>query len=247
MNNNRRKFLQSSSLLATGFMFAKPLKTFAGVSNTSLLKEGLQLNTVQIVHTSDLHGRRQPFAFGGLHNIGGLNNIHSVIKAGSAAPLLVDAGDFLDGNTSLSDHVNMIRLMNSTNYTAVTIGDKELLQGEAHLASLVPYMNFTVVNCNYHFSNPVLKAKVQPYHVVRYGQYKIGITGVGPSLAGRGHADGVTYSQPYEKANEAALYLKHQLHCDLVICLSHLGFEQENGRPDNKTFAAASENIDLRA
>lgn len=241
MNNNRRKFLQSSSLLATAYLFGKPLKTFAGISTNTFLNQRLPLNAVQIIHTNDLHGRLHPFAFGDLHNIGGLHNIHDVIKNKDIAPVLVDSGDFLDANGSFSDHINMISQMNKVKYTAVTIGDKELKQGEAYLASLVQYMNFSIVNCNYSFSNPVLKAKVRPYLVVRFGQYKVGITGVGTLVS----AKNITFSQPYKKANEVAGYLKNKLNCDLVICLSHLGLENKNDGPNNRDFAIQSENIDV--
>lgn len=244
MNNNRRKLLQGASLLATGYLLGKPLKTMARVSTNSFLNRHLQLNTVNITHTTDLHGRLYPFACGDLYNVGGLHNIHDAVKANAAAPLMVDAGGFLKGNGLLDDDINMIRLMNKTNYSAVTIGHNELKNGEAYLASLVQNMNFAMVNCNYSFSNPALTSKVQPYHVVRCGQYKIGITGVGTLLSGGTYA-GITFSQPYKRANEVAGFLKNQLDCDLVICLSQLGFEHKNGKPDNKTFAAASQNIDV--
>jgi 5'-nucleotidase len=244
MNNNRRKFLQNSSMLATGYLLAKPFKTIAGTQTNSFLNQRLKLNTVEIIHTSDIQGRLYPFAVGDLHNIGGLHNVHSVIKNISAKPVLVDAGNFLGGNARFTHDVAIAGLMNKVKYTAVTIGEKELLHGEAYLASLAGYMNFALVNCNYAFSNPILKAKILPYHIVRYGQYKIGITGVGP-LPGGSYAENITCSHPYKKANEVAQYLKHQLNCNLVICLSQLGFEQAGSQPDNKGLATASENIDV--
>jgi 5'-nucleotidase len=246
MNNDRRKFLQGTSLLATGYLLGKPLQTMAGGRTGSFLNRQLQLNAVKVIHTSDLHGKLRPFAFGDLNNIGGLYNIQPVVKSNGVAPVLVDAGGFLGGDALSNDDINMIRQMNNTGYSAVTTGDNELKNGEDYLASLMQYINFAVVNCNYSFSNPVLKSKIIPYHVVRCGQYKIGITGVGPLLNGSRYA-GINFSNPYNKANEVAGYLKNQLNCNLVICLSHLGFEHKNGRHDNKAFAAASENIDIIA
>ncbi len=245
MNNNRRKFLQNSSLLVTGYLLAKPFKTVAGTPTGNFLNTGIQSNAVSIMHTNDLNGRLSPFNYGQLTNIGGLYNIHSAVNNKNGSRILVDAGNFLDGASQFSDQVNMISLMNKANYTAVTIGDTELSKGEEHLASLIGHMNFNIVNCNYNFSNPVLKAKILPYHIVRYGNYKIGITGVGPVLSNKGYAKDIQCSHPYERANEVAKYLKGQLNCDLVVCLSHLGYEHKNGLPDNKKFAAASENIDI--
>ncbi len=239
MNNDRRKFLQSTSLLATTYLLAKPLKSIAGVSTNNFLSRRLQLNAINIIHTGNLHGKLYPFALGDLNNVGGLHNIHSIVKDSRMAPMVVDAGGFL-GNSGLIDNdINLVRQMGKTGYTAVTIGDKELAKGEAYLASLVPYMDFTVVNCNYNFSDAALKAKVSAYHIVRHGQYKIGITGVGPINSN------VAGSDPVKKANEVAGYLKNELNCDLVICLSQLGYEQKSDQTGNKAFAAASENIDI--
>jgi len=245
MNNNRRKFLQSSSLLATGLLLAKPFKAISGISKNSFVTQQPRRNSVQILHTTNLHGRLQPFALGELQNIGGLYNVHSLATNHINTSVLVDAGDFLNGKGSLADHTQMIAMMNKTKYTAVTIGDNELLQGEEYLASLVPHMNFALVNCNYGFSEPALKDKVVPYHTVRHGDYRVGITGVGPMLKGQRTNKNVTFSNPYDRANEVAAYLKSQLNCDLVVCLSNLDFEQKNGEPDNKTFAAASKGIDI--
>jgi 5'-nucleotidase len=245
MNNNRRQFLQNSSLLAAGYLLAKPFKTVAGSSKNSFVTCKPQPNSVNIIHTTDLHGRLHPFAFGELQSIGGLHNIHSVVKDRTSASILVDAGGFLNDGGSFSDHAHMITMMSKTNYAAVTIGGNELLQGEKYLASLVPYMNFALINCNYDFSEPMLKAKVVPYYIVRYGEYKVGITGVGPVIGRRTNTENIAFGNPYERASEVAAYLKSQKDCDLVVCLSNLGFEQKNRVPDNKGFAAASEGIDI--
>lgn len=245
MNNMRREFLKSSSLLTTAFFLSNPFKSSAGLSMASFVNSSLHLNEVSILHTNDLHCRIDPFTHGELNNIGGLYNINSVIKANSASHILLDAGDFLDMEGSSVDHKNMIAMMNKTGYEAVTIGDKELSKGQNYFASLVSCMNFKLVNCNYEFSDPVLKSKVLPYHVIQYGEYKIGITGVGPDIRGKKYSHGIEYHQPYKKANEVAGYLKNQLNCDVVICLSHLGLEQKQGQQGNRNFAAASENIDV--
>lgn len=226
-------------MLATGYLLAKPAKSMAGGPASSFLSRYFNLNKVEILHTGNLHGNLNPIALGELNNIGGLHNVHTVVKNNSNTPLLVDAGGFLNGKQSVSHDVSMISQMNKTGYTAVTIGNNELTNGEAYLASLMQHMNFAVVNCNYHFGDAALKAKVQPYLVVRNGQYKIGITGVGPVQSN------IACSQPAKKANEVAGYLKSQLNCDLVICLSQLGFEQKGGNAANKAFAAATENIDI--
>jgi 5'-nucleotidase len=109
----------------------------------------------------------------------------------------------------------------------------------------MPLMKFKLINCNYSFSHPALLNNILPYHVIKSGKYKVGITGVGVGLDQLKNAAGITWYHPYERANAIATYLKKQLHCELVICLSHLGYMQPAGIPDNISFAKASEDIDL--
>jgi 5'-nucleotidase len=104
-------------------------------------------------------------------------------------------------------------------------------------------MKFSLVNCNYTFEHPVLAKNVQAYKIIKTGRFKIGITGVGTNELK--NKDGITWHHPYKKANEIAAYLKNEKGCDLVICLSHLGYIQQRGTPHNAEFARASENIDL--
>ena len=239
--SKRRDFLKTTSLATTALLFSKPLQSIAGITNNSFLRK--TFNTVTIFHTNDLHGAISPFIAGNKSGLGGLENVQNLLKEQGASDLLLDAGDFLNDKASYEEHKNFIVIMNNTGYDAVTIGNNELSKGQDYLASLIPLMNFKPVNCNYEFTDPVLKDKVLPYHIIKYGQFKIGITGVGHDLA---HIDSqIRYHHPYKKANEVATYLKQQLNCDMVICLSHLGFKQDGSKPDNYKFAVASENIDL--
>jgi 5'-nucleotidase len=243
MDNNRRTFLKNSSLLASSFILGKQLTN--AESSGKLLFKGLRFQDVPVIYTGDMHGRIHPFSYGRLNNIGGINNIISAIQKNSTSHLLVDAGDFIDKNGSFDDHIQVIQLMNITGYHAVTLGDMELSKGQDHLAALIPFMRFQLVNCNYEFSNPVLKNKVLPYHIISYGKYKIGVTGVGPDIRGKKSSECITCHSPYKKANEIAGYLKEQLGCDMVICLSHLGMEQKGGQQGNKKLAAISDSIDV--
>jgi 5'-nucleotidase len=197
-----------------------------------------------VLYTADLHGRLGSFNLGRLNSIGGLNNIYSTLKQDSTSNLLLDGGDFLNENGTFEDHRSMIAMMNKTGYYAATLGDKELSNGEDHLASLMPLMDFKLVSCNYEFGNPGLKSNILKFDIVNYNRYRVGLTGVGPDIQSRSSA-GIRYHHPYKIANEVASYLKQELNCDMVICLSHLGLQQDKGQPDNRTFAMLSKNIDV--
>lgn len=155
-----------------------------------------------IWYTNDMHGQ--------------VSSLLPVQREG----LLVDAGDFTDHTHNTEASLKMIQAMNKAGYHAATIGNRELANGQAALATLLPHMQFALVNCNYRFTNPVLRREVLPYKIIYAGSIKIGITGVGPQLTS--HND-VIHLPPVATANAIATSLKKDHGCHVVICLSHLG------------------------
>ena len=240
MDSFRRDFIKQSGFIGGGFLIADPLKQLNRFSETSLGFNFLQ--QVNIYHTNDLHNCIEPLQTGKKNGYGGLKNISAVLRQSSSCHLLLDAGDFLDDAVSLQEKQRMVRSMNSLGFHASTIGNRELANGADELAQLVPMMKFSLVNCNYSFENSELRTKVQAYKIIKTGKYKIGITGVGTHQLKS--MDGITWHHPYDKANAVAAQLKKEKGCDLVICLSHIGYTQMAG-PHNAEFAKASENIDL--
>jgi 5'-nucleotidase len=198
------------------------------------------IHTITIFHTNDLHNHVQPFRHENLH--GGLESIHARLKQINTPAVLVDAGDFLDGNASPSAHKKLIEKMNNMRYDAVTLGNKDLQQGQEYLFQLSSLMKFPLVNCNYTFSHDKLAQRVATFHIIKWGSYNIGITGVGPQLPESVRKEGMNFHHPYKKANETARKLKQ--HCDLVICLSHLGLDKQS-RFNNLSLAEMSKDIDV--
>lgn len=226
MKNDRRQFLNQMSLLAGIAVLSKPMASAAAIGKriNTLCASG---TNVTIYHTNDLHG-----------NLGGLNQIKTLLEKEETAGLILDAGDFLNSSHSLQQQKQVICAMNTIGYHAAAIGDEELSPGQDHLASLVPLMRFNLVNCNYGF-NTELSKHIKPYVIIHSGKFKIGITGVGHQV------EGVTYRDAITSANQIAGMLKEKGKCDLVICLSHLGYWQAGDKPDNLKLAAQSEHIDM--
>ena len=204
---------------------------------------GHLLDEVSIIHTNDLHNNIESLQTGKKSGYGGLRNISASLAQIETSFLLLDAGDFLDDKASMEDHKRMIRSMNQLGFRAATIGNRELSNGVEHLASLMPLMKFSLVNCNYTFDDPYLCNNIHSYKILRSGRFKIGLTGVGTNQSIP--TSGISWQHPYDKANSFARFMKEQKGCDLVICLSHLGYKQPSGNPANEEFAKASENIDL--
>jgi 5'-nucleotidase len=242
MNNLRRDFLRQAGLVSGGFLIASPMKAMNALTTKSAALNQI-LNEVTIMHTNDLHNCISPQQVGKWNGLGGLKKICECIRETHTPQVLVDAGDFLDVRAGYAQNCQMIEQMNRTGYHAATIGNREMEKGQEYLSALVSMMKFPLVNCNYSFEHPQLKGQIKEYVVIKSGKYKIGITGVGIDPAS--YTDGIGWHHPYEKANAVADYLKKHNLCDLVLCLSHLGYEQLNGAPCNIEFAKASENIDV--
>jgi 5'-nucleotidase len=233
MNKQRRSFLNQISIMAGVAAISKPMSSIASISK--------QINTIHssghavtLYHTNDLHGNLNAT----YNNMGGINKLKTLIENQETNGLLLDAGDFLDGNSSVAEHKHVINLMNRMGYHVATIGNHELLQGQDYLAKLIPSMKFKLVNCNYEF-NANLNKLVAPYIIVNSGKFKVGITGVGHQIADIGYNDAIS------NANKMAAFLKKNANCDLVVCLSHLGYSQKGDLPDNQKLARQSEHIDV--
>ncbi|WP_097129753.1 hypothetical protein [Pedobacter xixiisoli] len=234
MTQARRSFLKKSSILTSAALFSSHLDALAVITK----KIGtLNSERMIIYQTNDLNGRIEAD-----HNgHGGIKNIVDLIKNQQTSGLNVDGGNFLAHGNARDQHERTIYLMNKIGYHAVTIGANELDMGQESFAALLPQMDFPLVNCNYTFSHAKLSSSVKPYIILKNKNLKIGITGVGASL----NVPGIEFKNPYQAANQTADYLKNNLKCDFVICLSHLGYETDGY--SNKGLAEASEHIDFVA
>ena len=144
--------------------------------------------------------------------------------------LLFDSGDFSQGSgyyTIFKGEVE-IGLMNQMGYDAVTIGNHEFDFGLDNLARIFRMANFPIVCSNYDCTGTVLQDLVKPYiTLVRQG-VKIGVFALAPALKGLvfdGNCEGITFLDPAETAQKYIDLLRKQEKCDIVICISHLGWK----------------------
>lgn len=160
--------------------------------------------------------------------------------------LLFDSGDFSQG----SPYYNMfkgdveVKLMNEMGYDAGTIGNHEFDFGLENMARLFRMAKFPIVCANYSVKGTVLEGLVKPYVILRRNGLKIGVFGLSPKLEGlvqQKNYQGLVYNDPVKCANEIATLLKEQKHCDVVICLSHLGWQ---GEESDETLIPATRYID---
>ena len=191
---------------------------------------------VIIIHTNDTHSCIEPvtpnFSDTAMADKGGfLRRVVLIDSLRSANPnlLLFDCGDFSQG----SPYYNIFKgevevsLMNRMKYDACTIGNHEFDFGLDNMARLFASMDFPVVCCNYDFSGTPVDGLVKPYIVIERCGLKIGVLGVSPKLEGlvaRENFNNVIFSDPIASVAAVAEYLKLEEQCDLIVCLSHLGW-----------------------
>lgn len=151
--------------------------------------------------------------------------------------LLFDSGDFSQGSPYYTLFKGDVEtgLMNLMHYDAGTVGNHEFDYGLENLARLIKRLKFPIVCANYRFHECGLDKMVKPYVIIKRKGVKIGVFGLAPKLDGlvdHNNYRSTEYLDPVSTAQEMADLLKKK-HCDLVICISHLGWE-EHGMGDQE-------------
>ena len=189
-----------------------------------------------IVHTNDTHSCIEPLspllADTAQADKGGYLRRAALLKdlrRQDPHLLLFDAGDFSQGSAYYSLYHGDVEvgLMNIIGYDAATIGNHEFDFGLDNMARIFRQARFPIVCCNYDFTGTPVEGLVRPYIIIKRAGMKIGVLGVSPQLEGLVAAhtcEGVRYTDPIAAAQPVADYLKGVEKCDLVICLSHLGW-----------------------
>lgn len=246
LENSRRKFLKlGASGVALAAMGGLPLEAFASGD----------LVRLTILHTNDVHSRIDPFPMDGGRNqgLGGVARRATLIeqiRSEADNVLLFDAGDIFQG----TPYFNMFggelefKLMSRMKYDAATMGNHDFDNGLEGFDKQLPHANFPFITSNYDFSNTLLNGKTQPYKIFKKGGLKIGVMGLGielRNLVDAKHYKDVQYLDPVTVANKWASFLKHDQKCDMVICLSHLGYKYTNDKIDDLKLAAMTKDIDL--
>ncbi|HTN17705.1 MAG TPA: metallophosphoesterase [Chitinophagaceae bacterium] len=241
----RRSFIKKSGI-AGGMLLLGPMATLGSVREQTM--------RLTILHTNDTQGLLEPFPenapqFAGMGGMQARADLIQKIRSEERNVLLFDSGDFFQGGPDFDLYQGkpQIRAMQLMGYNAVGIGAHEFDGGMGNLARQIQQAGFSFLCCNYNVQDSALAGRIQPYLVIVQGGLKIGVLGVSPDLKGRipeTEHKGIVYLDPIDKANETALYLSKKQKCDFVICLSHLGLNDQVPVND-KTLAKESLHINL--
>lgn len=244
---NRRDFIQKTA------------------SSTALVSLGLSLssfdnNTIEhltILHTNDVHSYIDPFPPNHPRNPnkGGVARRSALIeKIRTENPnvLLLDAGDIFQGTPYFNYYGGELefKLMSMMKYDASTIGNHDFDNGLEGIVAQMPHATFEFISSNYDFKNTIMDGYSKPFKIFNKKGIKVGVFGLGIELAGlvdtKNYKETV-YNDPIETAQEMVRILKQENKCDLVICLSHLGYDYKTNpeKINDLKLAAQTKDIDL--
>lgn len=217
----------------------------------SIVMASMSLNAqdLTILHVNDTHSHIDPQRSGDYKGRGGVIEQAAYIDSvrcadGKRNVLLVHAGDFSQGTsyfTELGGNIE-IDVLNALRFDVVTLGNHEFDNGIEELSRRLKNLEAEVVCANYDFEGTALDGLVKPYTIIRRGGKKIGIIGLLTDIMEVVDADiarMLTYQEPSQVVNRLSGYLKEEKDCDMVICLSHLGYGED------KELAASIRNVDL--
>lgn len=244
----RRDFIQRSAA-------GTALVTLGGLTLSSF--DAPEIKKLTILHTNDVHSHIDPFPVTDpkYPDMGGAARRAKLIediRKENANVLLLDAGDIFQGTPYFNYYGGELefKLMSMMQYDLATMGNHDFDNGIDGFYKQLPNAGFEFVSANYDFKNTVLNGIVKPYKIFVKDGLKIGIFGLGIELQGlvdKKLYKETIYNNPIETAQDMSRILRHNEKCDLVICLSHLGFIYAN-EPDkisDLTLARTTKNIDL--
>lgn len=212
---------------------------------------------ITILHTNDTHSHLDTFpqTDAKFPNQGGAAKratIFNKIKNENPNTLILDAGDMFQGTPYFNYYGGEleIKVMNMLQYDAGTIGNHEFDNGINSLVEQIQKANFDIINANYDFKNTLMNGLTKPYKVFVKDGIKIGVFGLGIKLEGlvnKSEYGETLWNNPIEIAQDVTRILKDELKCDLIICLSHLGYHYGNNSQmiSDLDLAAKTKNIDL--
>ena len=250
---NRKEFLKT---VGGGTLALSLAPNLVFASQKSILDRNAAYK-LTVLHTNDQHSRIEPFdsSYSRNPNQGGFARRATLIqqiRSQEKNVLLLDAGDIFQGTPYFNFYGGELefKLMSMMGYDAATMGNHDFDNGLEGFLKALPNAKFPFITSNYDFSNTILDGKTEKYKIFKKDGIKVGLFGVGielDGLVGKKQYQETKYLNPVEIAQHYADFLRKEKGCDLVICLSHIGFDYRDDadKISDKKLAAQTDNIDL--
>lgn len=244
----RRDFIQKTAAGSALLVLPSlPLMSFASS----------EIKHLTILHTNDVHSHIDAFPADDARNpnMGGVSRRASLIESirtENPNVLLLDAGDVFQGTPYFNYYGGELefKLMSMMKYDVCTMGNHDFDNGIEGFYAQLPHAKFDFVSANYDFKNTALDTIVKPYKIFYKNGIKIGVFGLGVELEGlvdKKNYKETVYQNPVEISQEMTHILKKEQQCDLVICLSHLGYKykEDPNKISDLKLAEQTRDIDL--
>ena len=244
--SNRRNFLKKS-ILGGGAVSL-------GLFPKELFASG-EFVKLTVLHTNDMHYHLDPFpesnaeypGQGGIVQVAALVNQE---RKENSNVILFDAGDMFQGTPYFNYFKGdlILKIMSKMGYNTGTIGNHEFDNGLGDIQSAFRFATFPIVSSNYDFSDTILAGQVKTHHIFEKDGIKIGVYGLGielDGLVGKANYGNTRFYDPLSTAIKMEKFLKKEHSCDLVVCLSHLGYSYENNKICDTTLAPQTKYTDL--
>ncbi|HXT62154.1 MAG TPA: metallophosphatase [Pyrinomonadaceae bacterium] len=237
---DRRKFLRTSivggaAAWALPNAAARLLNATASTAiNEPLLKMAAGETLITILHTNDTHSQIDPIPDsdkqnGGKGGVARRATLVKQVREQNPNTLLIDAGDVFQGTPYFNFYKGEVeyKSMSLIGYDVVTLGNHDFDNGVDALAAAMKFANFEFVSTNYDMRGTPLESRVKSYAVRTFGDVRIGLFGLGinpDNLITPENFKGVKYLDPVRMARGAVRLLRDREKCQLVLCMSHLGY-----------------------
>ena len=243
----RRHFLASVSAAATASQITlRGAQESQGSRGTS---------RITLLHTNDTHSHIEPFGPGNgqASGKGGMARRATMVKQFRASIpnlLLLDAGDTFQGTPYFNQYKGKLdfELMSKVGYDASTLGNHDFDNGVDMLLEAMEFAKFPFLNCNFDCKGaPALAKRLTPWMIKEFPGFKVGLTGVGVAFKGLVSADnhkGVEWRSPDEVLKPVIRQLREVEKVDLVVLISHLGYDLHGDDIDDLNLAKLVPGID---
>ena len=225
------------------------------LNSFSLLNKKTRTKRITILHTNDIHSHIDSFPnnHSRYPGMGGMRRVASLVKKiriKEKNVILIDAGDVFQGTPYFNKFKGSLELkiMSSMGYIASTMGNHDFDNGINGFKEVLHHANFPFICSNYEFFDSEMIKKTRKYLVREIDGIKIGFFGLGielEGLVGKEYYGETKYLDPLSTSNYWSNYLKNKEKCDLVICISHLGYKYKSDKISDLKLARLSKNIDI--
>lgn len=246
----RRNFIKKTGVASSILGFGG-----VGLINAAIADTTTNAKKITILHTNDVHSHIEAFeaAHSKYPNRGGVARRYAyinMVKKENPNTLVLDAGDSFQGTPYFNFYGGELefKLMSKMGYHASTIGNHEFDNGIENIAAQLEHAEFSMLNANYNFKNTILEDMIKPYQTYEMDGIKIGVFGLGIELDGlvsKKLYKETEYNEPINVTKDIVNTLKKEEKCDLVICLSHLGYNYSGRRICDIKLAQQTRDIDL--